>query len=285
MRIADRLAAPLAPDVDVGHAGVEGARTNERVYRDQVVEAVAAHGPQLVGGQARLELEDARRRPAGEHLVDLGVLEAQLVPVDLDPMPLANRGHGVVDHGERSQAQEVELQHPGLFQALHVVLGDHQVAVLGLAAAPSGRRGHDGYVIGQRPRGDDDAGRVHRGVAGQPFQRRGVVEQLFVARIFFVEPFQFLDPFHRLAHADGIAGSARDQLGDPVRLRRSEAQRAAHIADHGPRLHRPEGHDLSDRVGAVLRPHVVDDLAAALVAEVHVDVGRRYAVGVEEALE
>ena len=36
---------------------------------------------------------------------------------------------------------------------------------------------------------------------------------------------------------------------------------------------------------AVLLPHVLDDLAAAPLAEVDVDVGHRDAVGVQEALE
>ena len=45
VRIADRLQAALAPDVNVGHARVERTRPDERVNRDQVVESVAAHRP------------------------------------------------------------------------------------------------------------------------------------------------------------------------------------------------------------------------------------------------
>jgi hypothetical protein len=50
-------------------------------------------------------------------------------------------------------------------------------------------------------------------------------------------------------------------------------------------LQRPEGDDLPDGVGAVLVADVLDDLAAALLAEVDVEVGHRDAFGIEEALE
>ena len=48
---------------------------------------------------------------------------------------------------------------------------------------------------------------------------------------------------------------------------------------------RPERDDLTDRVAAVLLPHVLDHFAAPLEAEVDVDVGHRHALGIQEALE
>ena len=51
------------------------------------------------------------------------------------------------------------------------------------------------------------------------------------------------------------------------------------------RLHRPERDDLRDVLAAVLPRDVLDDFAAAPLAEVDVDVGQRHALGVEEALE
>jgi hypothetical protein len=57
------------------------------------------------------------------------------------------------------------------------------------------------------------------------------------------------------------------------------------VLDDGARLHRPERHDLADRLLAVLLPDVLDDLAAPLEAEVHVHVGHGHALRVQEALE
>ena len=77
----------------------------------------------------------------------------------------------------------------------------------------------------------------------------------------------------------------RDQLGDLVDVGERHVEDAADVADHGLRLHRPEGDDLGDVLAAVLAGDVVDDLAAAALAEVDVDIRQRDALGVEEALE
>ena len=76
-----------------------------------------------------------------------------------------------------------------------------------------------------------------------------------------------------------------DRLGDPVHLAVAVAQDAAHVADGGPREHRAERDDLGDVILPVLARDVRDDLVAAAVLEVHVDVRHRHAVGVEEPLE
>src|SRR5262249_42604727 len=47
----------------------------------------------------------------------------------------------------------------------------------------------------------------------------------------------------------------------------------------------PESDDLRDVLAAVLAGDVLDDFAAAPLAEIDVDVGQRHALGVEEALE
>ena len=59
----------------------------------------------------------------------------------------------------------------------------------------------------------------------------------------------------------------------------------AHVAHHRLRLHGPEGDDLGHVLAAVLPRDVLDDLAAARLAEVDVDVGRADALLVQEALE
>ena len=77
----------------------------------------------------------------------------------------------------------------------------------------------------------------------------------------------------------------RDLLGDAVDVGIRHVERAADVPHHGLRLHRPEGDDLRDVLAAVLPRDVVDHFAAPPLAEVHVDIGQRHALGVEEALE
>ena len=76
-----------------------------------------------------------------------------------------------------------------------------------------------------------------------------------------------------------------DQLGDAVHFRIGHLHHASDVADGGLRPHGAEGDDLADVVLAVLVHHIVDDLGAAVHAEVHVDVGQGDALGVQEALE
>ena len=77
----------------------------------------------------------------------------------------------------------------------------------------------------------------------------------------------------------------RNQLGDLVGVGQRHVERAADVAHRRLRLHRPERDDLRDVLAAVLARDVLDDLAAAALAEVDVDIGQRHALGVEEALE
>ena len=82
-----------------------------------------------------------------------------------------------------------------------------------------------------------------------------------------------------------MSSAGRHRLGDLVGVGVRDVHDARDVAHDGARLHRPEGDDLRDVLAAVLARDVVDDLAAAALAEVDVDVGQRHALGIEEALE
>ena len=148
------------------HAGVERARAEQRVGGHQVVEPVALHRAQRLGGERRLELEDAGGAARAQHLVDPGIVERQRVHVERDAVALRDHGHRVVDHGERLEAEHVHLEHADLLQRAHLVLRDDGVLAAVAAAGALGRRGADRHVLRQRPRGDHDAGGVHRHVRG-----------------------------------------------------------------------------------------------------------------------
>ena len=77
----------------------------------------------------------------------------------------------------------------------------------------------------------------------------------------------------------------RHQLGQLVDLPVGHLQHAADVAQHAARLQRAEGDDLRDLIAAVALLHIVDHLAAPVLAEVDVEVGHRHAFGIEEALE
>ena len=76
-----------------------------------------------------------------------------------------------------------------------------------------------------------------------------------------------------------------DHLREAVGLGVRQAVHARDVADHHLGAERAVGDDVGDAVVAVFRPHVIDHLAAAAHAEIDVEVGRRNALGIQEALE
>jgi len=281
--VTDRLLAQLAANEDGMHAGVERARTEQGVARYQVVEAVALHGPQGLGGQRRLELEDPRRPPTPEQLVDRRIIEGEGRHVRRGPVPLGDHGHRVVDHGERLQAQHVHLQHADLLQRAHLVLRDDRLFAAG--AGSLGGRGAHRHVLPQGTRRDHNAGGVHGQVAGDSLDPAGQVGQALVDGIRPDQFAELIDLLQRLRDGQGVRGPGRDQLGELVRLPRRHLEDPGHVLDRGPGLHGAEGDDLAHRVPAVLLPDVLDHLASAFEAEVDVDVGHRNPFGIEEPLE
>jgi hypothetical protein len=79
--------------------------------------------------------------------------------------------------------------------------------------------------------------------------------------------------------------SVSDHLGDAVDVGVGNVHGAADIFDRGLGRHGAEGDDLRYVLAAVFLRDVVDHFAAAVHAEIDVDIGHRNALGIEEALE
>ena len=77
----------------------------------------------------------------------------------------------------------------------------------------------------------------------------------------------------------------RHRLGQALTDRVRLVHHAGGVLKRLLRLNGAEGDNLRNLVLAVLIGHVVDDLAAATIVEVHIEVGHGDAVGVEESLE
>ena len=84
---------------------------------------------------------------------------------------------------------------------------------------------------------------------------------------------------------DGHLEVGRNKLGDAVSLGKAHAKGAAHVAHHALGLHGAKGGDLRNRAPAVGFNHVLDDLATATFAKVHVDIGQRDALAVQKAFK
>ena len=100
--------------------------------------------------------------------------------------------HGDVEHGERLEAEEVELHQARLLHPFHVELGDRHVGF---------RIAVERHQFGQRPVADDDAGGMGGGVAGQTLQLLGDVEGALDHRIAVALGLQFRLVVDRLGEA------------------------------------------------------------------------------------
>ena len=189
-------------------------------------------------------------------------------------MPLIDQILGAFDHREGFEAQEIEFDEPDLFDVSHRILSDD--FVVGSFV--------ERHVVRERPFRNDHAGGVSRGgVPGQSFEGAGDAHQLFHPRIGFDEIAQFRFLIECLLERN--VELIRYELSYAIDFGIGNFQHAAHIPDRGSRPERPERNDLGYVVLAVLVDHVVDDLAPAFHAEVHVDIGEGHALGIQEPFE
>ncbi len=272
MEVGDRLLAVLSSDV--GGDVVHRAGSIQRDHGREVVDRGRAEVANVAAHPRRLELEDAGGLAGGEQLERLRVVERDRVEVDLDAAMLAHEVDCLAEDRQVRQAEEVELEEPQGLDGVHLVLAHEPVRVGRLLK---------GHQLGQRLAADDDAGRVGRGVPCDALEVASEVGDPPDRRVAIDESAELGRHRDRLVEADPEL--VRDRLRDPVDLAVAVAEHATHVANGRAREHRAERDDLGDVVLAVLAADVGDDLFTPAVLEVHVDIGHRHAVGVEEPLE
>ena len=124
---------------------------------------------------------------------------------------------------------------------------------------------------------------MHAGVARQPFQLQGEVDDLAHIGVVFIELLQLLFLLEGVLQLD--ANFEGNELGDAVAEAIALPQHAARIAHHSLRGHGAVGDDLRDTLATILLRYVFNNPVAAFHAEVDVEVRHRHAFGVQEALE
>src|SRR5665213_209936 len=124
---------------------------------------------------------------------------------------------------------------------------------------------------------------MHRGVAGEAFEAPRYIEHFLHAGIGFRQRREAGFGVHRLFEFD--VEDVRNELGDFVDVGEAHVEHAAYVLNRGPCAERVEGDDLGDLFAAVLLGDVLNDFAAAVHAEIDIDIGHADALGIEEALE
>ena len=172
--VGDFFLAVLAGDEVVDHAALNRAGTIQRVQRRQIFEARGLVTLQNVAHAVRFKLEYAAGLAAREQRVGFLVVELQAGEIDFHAAIFFDHAHGVVEHRQRGQAEEIHLEQTDALQRIHIVLrGDFFLVRL-----------VQRYDFGERLGRNHHAGRVGRGVPRQTFEAHGHIDQRFVRAVF-----------------------------------------------------------------------------------------------------
>ena len=269
-RIPHRFDAPPPAQIGMNHVSLDGPRAHDRHLDHQIVE-----GGRLQPGEHRhlrpaLDLEHADRVRPLDHPVDPRVLRGHVPQGVADAVVRLQQLEGAPDAGEHAETQHIHLDEPQRLEIILVPL-DHRAVLHGGVL--------DGNDLAQRPAGDDEPARVLGQMPREALEFAGQLQGQAQAPVRRIEP---LLAGALLAHRLRPDRSHGEQPVDRV-LAQSHgpagvAQRAAHAIAHHRR-------GQPGPLPAVLAVDVLDDLLAAVVLEVHVDVGHFVALGGDEALE
>ena len=164
VEVLDRFLAVHAPDV--ARDELQRAGAVERHHGDDVVQVVRAHLHQEAGHPCAFQLEDAGRVPRAEKFERLGVIDRDVVQVQLHAVALLDQVAGALHDRQGGQAEEVHLEQPERLDDRHLELGhrlDRRVFVN--VAGRAVQRD----VVDHRLVGDDHPGGMGAGVAHHAF--------------------------------------------------------------------------------------------------------------------
>ena len=277
----------LAPDElrDVGHR----SRTIEGIHSDEVLEDRRLQLAQVFPHAVRLELEGADGASLLIELIGLGVVEGDVVEVDVDASCELDVGTSLLQLGEGLQSEEVHLDESCRLDDVSVVLCTVGLGVLEVGVVGSTHR----HPVADGVAADDESASVDACAANGALEHLGVLDGvglcgvdagfsfLQLARTFNSIGEVHLHVFARLR----VLQSVGDSLAPGVAQGQGHLLHACHILDAVLRGHRGIGDDMCAVLVAILLFHPLQHASASVVVEVSIDIGQGDTVGVEETLE
>ena len=261
---------------------VHRSRTVERYSRYDVFEAVRLQLLHELFHARGFELEHRVGIAAAYLFVDVGIVVTQFFEIHVHSVIFVHVLARLGKVGQSFKPQKVHFEHSHLLDFLFLELrGD----VLAVAL--------ERHVIGYDFLAYDDARRMLGAVARHALDLERHVHDLAYLRIGLVHfdrfgriklgVLLFFRPAEDLGKRDlGIVG---DHFGQLVYVGQRHVVNSRDVLYRAFRLHRAQSQDLAYLVLAVFAYDVIYDLAAPFETEVHVEVGRRFSLGIEESFE
>ena len=150
------------------HVALDWARPHDRDLDDEIVEFARFEPRQHCHLRAALDLEDAERVGAREHLVNGGVLGRDRGELETAAMMLLDQRKSLADAGQHAERQDIDLQNAEPVEIVLVPFDDGAVLH---------RRILDRHQFGQRSAGDHKAADMLREMPRKTDQLRGKIER------------------------------------------------------------------------------------------------------------
>ena len=115
----------------MNHAALDRAGANDGDLDDDILEADGFQARQHLRLGAALDLKAADGIGLCQQPVDGRIIQGQPVHTLLDP-GLLHQGGGFADHAQRAQAEQVDLDQPGILDGILVPLDHHHAGLGGM---------------------------------------------------------------------------------------------------------------------------------------------------------
>ena len=167
-----RALAVTAGDKVLRHTRAQGTRTVESHERNQILKAFRRQIHNQLRNARRLQLENAGRFAATEHLAGFLIMQRNIVDIHNLACRLLDELDAVTNNRQRAQAEEVHLQQAQLLHLVFVILRNH-AAVTALLQR---------HIVAQIARCDNNTCGMRARVARQALDAARQVDELFNLR-------------------------------------------------------------------------------------------------------
>src|SRR5690606_24399392 len=267
VRVVGRLLAIATAQIGVDHVALDRAGADDGDLDDEVVEGARAQPREHRHLGPALDLEHADGVGLAQHVVGGGVLGGDGGHAEVAAVVGAHEVEGAADLAEGAEAEQVDLEQAEVLDVVFVPLDD---------GAPDHGGGLDRAQAVHRVMSQQEAAGVGGGVAGEAEQLAAEADQVGVEGDLEVDTG---GPQHVGVER---AAPAALQLGGAVEQVLGGAEGLADVAQGGARAVADEGRDHGGVAAAVALIDVLDDLFAALVLDVEVDVRGLGALAADE---
>ena len=256
--------------LDKARYGIHRAGTVKRNNRNYIVYTLGAQILKHLLHPRRLKLENSCGVAARDKLKGLFIVKWYLFNVEIR-LKFLDLGFGIVYNRQVSQSQEVELEKSEVGNGVHIKLRDYRTV--------ADRQRH---VLTDRLIGNYHACRVNRNISGHSFKRNcGVDKLLYLLRAVV--------KLLKLGKTEGVfqcdSKLARNSLCHHVNVGIGHSHSSSAVAYRRLCRKSTKGNYLRHVFSAVFSRHVFDNLVAAIIAEIHINIGHTYSLGIEESLK